>query len=359
MKSKNGGLYIVKNKITYFIAAILTLMLMATSCTPTSPNVGNDSVNSGSYQLSTSITPNGGGTISPGGGMYKKGTSVTLVATPSNYFIFNGWAGDVSGNINPLTVKIDSNKNIVASFIKKTSKLQLNVNIPGSGTLDPKSGDYEAGVQVKITETPATGYRFDHWGGSASGNSTQISVLMDTDKTITAYFVQQYTLKVASNPSEGGTISIGNGVYDVGTQVKISGTQQFPYAFGSWSGADNAAVNPTTVTMDSDKNVSCNFVKLTAGDWKTENNSVYRGGTNTFPIELNQYDYVEGSIGGYLTHVWIQDPSGATVKDLGSVSQTNFLITALVPGRYSIILQNTDQGTLKYDYAIKYRIYRK
>jgi len=182
---------------------------------------------------------------------------------------------------------------------------------------------------------------------------------MDTDKNITAYFTKLFTLKVSANPSAGGTINQGNNLYDAGTQIKLLATQTYPYAFNGWSGTDNDAINPTTVTMNTDKSVIGNFVTVTMGEWKVENNSVFRGGTNSFPIDLNQNDYLEGSIGGYLTHVYIQDPSGTVIKDLGAVSQTNFLITAQVPGRYAIILQNTDQGTLKYDYSIKYRIDRR
>jgi hypothetical protein len=332
-----------------FISVIAISIIVFTSCTTTPVN----------YQLTTSCTPSNGGSVSPSGGLFKSGAEITLVATPATYFRFNGWAGDISGSTDRMTVKMNSNKNIVASFTKITYSLQVGVDNPSGGTIDPSGGNYDAGSQVKVTATPAKGYRFDHWGGSTTGSANQVSVLMDANKTVTAYFVKQYTLKVSSNPNDGGTINISNGVYDTGTQIKITGTQIFPYAFNNWSGTDTDAVNPTTVTIDSDKSIICNFVKLIPGDWNVESNFVYRGGTNTFSIELNQYAYVEGSISGYLTHVWIQDPTGATIKDLGSVSQTNFLITAQVPGRYSIILQNTDQMTLKYDYTIKYRIYRK
>jgi len=334
--------------IAFFVSFVMMTVVLIGCNTPQSAN----------YQLTASVTPNNGGTVSPNGGMYKRGAEITLVATPANYFKFNGWAGDISDTTDRVTVKMDSNKNIVASFTKIMPNLQLTVNPTGSGTLDPNSGNYEAGTQVKITATPATGYRFDHWGGSATGTSNQTSILIDANKTVTAYFTRQYTLKLSSNPSDGGTINQSNGVFDAGSQVKLTATQVFPYAFTSWTGTFNDSVNPTTVTMDSDKTVTSNFKKLTPTDWIAENGSVYRGGTNTFAIELGQYDYVEGSIGGYLTHAYIQDPTGATIKDLGAVSQTNFLITAQVPGRYSIIVQNTDQGALKYDYTIKYRFYR-
>ena len=46
------------------------------------------------YTLSTSCVPAQGGTISPLGGIYEAGTEVTLIATPAQYYKFDGWGGD-------------------------------------------------------------------------------------------------------------------------------------------------------------------------------------------------------------------------------------------------------------------------
>jgi uncharacterized repeat protein (TIGR02543 family) len=59
-----------------------------------------------------------GGTVSknPNQSTYNHGTSVQLTATPSTGFTFTGWNGDASGSLNPITVVMNSNKNIVANF---------------------------------------------------------------------------------------------------------------------------------------------------------------------------------------------------------------------------------------------------
>ena len=140
--------------------------------------------------LSTSATPCGGGTVTPFGGTYQKGDSVTLVAVPAKYYSFSGWSGDISGLTNPITFEMNSNKDIVASFVKMEFSLQTSVDSPGNGTVDPKSGSYEAGSTVIVTAFPETGYGFDHWGGSATGTTNPISVLIDGDKAVTAYFIR-------------------------------------------------------------------------------------------------------------------------------------------------------------------------
>ncbi len=152
--------------------------------------IGGSACSNPTVILSTSAMPCGGGMVTPFGGTYQKGDIVTLVAVPAKYYIFSGWSGDISGFINPLTVEMNSNKNIVASFVKILYNLQTSVDSLGNGTIDPKSGSYDAGSTIKITAFAGAGYRFDHWGGSAIGTTNPIRVLMDSDKAVTAFFVQ-------------------------------------------------------------------------------------------------------------------------------------------------------------------------
>ncbi|MHA1516935.1 MAG: InlB B-repeat-containing protein [Candidatus Heimdallarchaeaceae archaeon] len=50
---------------------------------------------------------------------YPSGSSVSLLAEPGADWSFSDWSGDVVGLNNPLTVVIDSNKNIYANFAEK------------------------------------------------------------------------------------------------------------------------------------------------------------------------------------------------------------------------------------------------
>lgn len=143
------------------------------------------------YSLSATAFPNGGGNISPSSGTYDAGKQVTLIATPAQYYKFNGWSGDVSGNSDHLTITVDSSKQVIASFVKLTTTLQSQVDPPGGGTIDPSVGTFEAGLQVKVTATPSKGYRFDHWGGAVTGTANPTDILMNSDKTVAAYFIKQ------------------------------------------------------------------------------------------------------------------------------------------------------------------------
>lgn len=309
--------------------------------------------------LTTSITPDNSGTVSPNGGTYKSGTKITLVATPAKYYNFTGWAGEVSGTTNPMTIKMDSNKNIVASFTKILYNLQFNLSGSGSGTFNMKSGNYEAGNQLTISATPAIGSRFDHWEGSATGNANQLSILMDADKTITANFIKQYKLTVAVDPSAGKVNSNG-GLYDAGTSVNLTATPAFPYAFQNWVGADNNNINPTNVTINADKSVSASFVQLKGKTPVQNSGNTYR--TATISINLNKYEWVEGTINlpdtGLPAHAaYIQGPDSKQIKDFKTVGTDSFQIMASVSGTYTINIEANFMSSWGTNYNVTYTVY--
>jgi hypothetical protein len=297
------------------------------------------------YTLSISCTPAIGGSVSPGSGTYDEGAEVTLIATPAQYYRFNGWGGDVSDSSDHITVTMDSNKNIVASFVKITYTLETQVDASGGGTVDPTSGTFEAGTQVTVTATPTSGYRFDHWGGSATGTSNPLNILVDTNKTVTAYFTKVYTLSVLCDPVGNGSVSPNSGVYDAGTTVTLTATTAvFPYAFDHWTGTDNDTANPTTVTMDSDKSVTAYFRQLSPGSEQNANQFLC-GQTNwvTIHIQLQAGEWLQGQIKGldYPVTAYIMDVSGTVVRDLGLISLINFTFQAQVSGTYDVIISNS------------------
>jgi hypothetical protein len=69
------------------------------------------------YTLTTSVSPTGGGSVSPSGGTYDEGTDVILTAIPASGYIFDHWSGDVSGNDTSVTITMDANKSVIATFI--------------------------------------------------------------------------------------------------------------------------------------------------------------------------------------------------------------------------------------------------
>lgn len=71
------------------------------------------------YDLMTSVSGSGTINVSPSGGTYSGGTQVSLTANPASGFIFLGWSGDLSGDDNPATIIMNTDKSVTAIFIEE------------------------------------------------------------------------------------------------------------------------------------------------------------------------------------------------------------------------------------------------
>jgi len=310
------------------------------------------------YNLSVSCNPTeGGGSVNISSGTYDAGTGVTLVATPAIGYKFAHWEGDASGTSGNIVITMDGDKTIVAVFSKVIYALESRLSPGGGGSVDPPGGNYEAGANVTLTAIPATGYRFDHWGGDASGVATTLNVVVDGNKTVTAYFTRLYTLSTSSNPTDGGSISPTRGTYDAGTVVNLTATAALGYIFKNWSGTDSNSVNPTAVTMNSDKSVTVSFTKLTLHAQEPIDGELY-GQIESIQIQLNAGQWVQGEIiaNTYDIGVQIQDPNGNVVKELGRIRQATFSLQAQTSGTYNFVIYE-NYGIGHNFYTLTYTIY--
>ena len=209
------------------------------------------------YTLTTTIV--GSGTVSPANGSFDYGTTQTLTATAATGYVFSGWSGDATGTTNPLSVTMNANKNITATFTK--IKYTLTTTIVGSGTVSPANGSFDYGTTQTLTATAATGYVFSGWSGDATGTTNPLSVTMNANKNITATFTKiKYTLTTAVVGS--GTVSPANGSFDYGTTQTLTATAATGYVFSGWSGDATGTTNPLSVTMNANKNITATFTKI-------------------------------------------------------------------------------------------------
>jgi len=160
----------------------------------------------------------------------------------------------------------------------------LTLTTSPSGVNSPSgAGWYDTGTYAAISTdafvdiVPGSSlYRFNGWTTADMAEITDASastttVFMDKAKTVTANYVTQYYLTVATSPS-GVNSPSGAGWYDTGTYAAIS-TDAFVdivpgsslYRFNGWTTADmaeitDASASTTTVFMDKAKTVTANYV---------------------------------------------------------------------------------------------------
>jgi len=140
------------------------------------------------YNVNTAVSPSGGGTISPTGGTYDEGSSVTLTATPATGYRFTKWSGDVSDTVTPLVIPMNADKSVTANFIKVYT-LTTSASPAEGGSVSPADSTYDEGSTVTLNAVPAAGYIFEKWSGDVSGNVTPANLTMDGNKNVTAMFI--------------------------------------------------------------------------------------------------------------------------------------------------------------------------
>jgi hypothetical protein len=72
----------------------------------------------GPFSLTVIVSPTDAGTVtlSPSGGSYSSGTSVSLTATANTGHTFSNWSGDLSGTANPNTIIMSADRTVTANF---------------------------------------------------------------------------------------------------------------------------------------------------------------------------------------------------------------------------------------------------
>jgi hypothetical protein len=157
---------------------------------------------------------------------------------------------------------------LVFSCSKETIKYNLttSVNPIEGGDINPNGGIVDEGTQISIAASPAAEYLFDKWSGAASGSSPSISVIMDSDKSVTANFIKKKYALTTTVEGEGivteKVIKVGAATdYNSGTIVELKAIPSNEWEFKEWKGDVTSSENPTQITIDKAKSVTAVFVK--------------------------------------------------------------------------------------------------
>jgi uncharacterized repeat protein (TIGR02543 family) len=308
------------------VAQVLHNLLLKLGTTPgTTATTTTTTIPGTTYSLTTSV-PGGHGTIgrNPNQSTFAAGATVTLTATPATGYTFSGWGGNASGTTNPLTVTMNANKTISATFVAATTytlTVTVSGGVGGTVTKNPSKASYTAGESVVLTPVPAAGYVFHHWAGDATGTAKPITVVMDSNKSITAFFAPAptYTLTVTVSGGVGGTVTKNpsKASYTAGETVTLTANPATGYAFSYWSGDQIGITSPVTITMDSNKTIYAHFKELTK---YTLSVYVSGGGGSRVTKSPAQSYYYEGQTvtltadpaAGYVFDYWSGDHIGVS-----------------------------------------------
>jgi uncharacterized repeat protein (TIGR02543 family) len=213
--------------------------------------------------LSLSLVVQGQGSVAadPNQSNFLEGSQVSLTPTAASGWEFVNWSGDASGSAIPLFVTMNDHKTVTALFRQRYT-VTTQISGQGSVSISPQQADYTQGQFVTFTATPADGSRFEGWGGSLTGNTNPVNLVVDANKVITATFIDVFTVGATVSSGEGTVIFNPSGAeFLSGTTLSVSAVPADGYRFGSWGGALSGTANPTTLPVDSNKEVTASFVK--------------------------------------------------------------------------------------------------
>lgn len=191
---------------------------------------GTAQVGSNTPLTLTVTSANGTVAKNPDQATYTYGTNVTLTATPNTGYTFSNWSGDIASTLNPVTVSMTTNKNIVANYAINTYTLTVNA-ANGTVVKSPDQATYNYGSTVLLTATPAAGYTFSGWSGDASGTANPLSVTMSSNKNITASFAANVAPTLTLSPAGPYAVDEGSAltITAVGNDVNVGDVLVYSY----------------------------------------------------------------------------------------------------------------------------------
>lgn len=217
--------------------------------------------------LVTTVTGGGSLVLSPPGGVYNRGTVVTVTAVDSPGWAFAGFSGDLSGVATPQNLVMNGNRAVSATFSavpQHTVTTQVQPGSAGSVTLSPPGGVYNLGATVVATATADPGWAFTNWSGDLLGSANPDTFVVDGDKSITAVFSALPSHVLTTNVSGNGVVTRNPDLPDylAGSSVELNAIADPGWRFTGWSGDLGGTANPGTIVMTGDRTVQANFALI-------------------------------------------------------------------------------------------------
>ena len=142
--------------------------------------------------------------------------------------------------------------------------------------------------------------------------------------------IVKYTLTVTA--SEGGTVNNTGGTHNANSSVSITATADTGYEFTSWSGDASGTDNPLTVSMNSNKTITANFIRT------QYTLSVGKIGEGTITQEVISSDKTSEEYNSGDVVRLIATPSGGSIFNSwsGSSTETTNQIDITIDGTKSV-----------------------
>ncbi len=230
------------------------------------------------YTLTMAVNPSGGGTTQPsiGAHIYPAGSVVEIRAYPLSGYQFDHWDGNVENPASSsTTIIMYSDKTVIAQFKSvPTTAITMTTNFPEKSEVQyhvnseswwgPHTFYWPPGSSQSLSADSIIGwggmrYVFQSW--SHGQPREHIYTVPSSVVTLTANFMDEYSLNLSVDPEGSGTIDLNpaGGWYGLNDEVILTANANQGYIFKNWLDGLTGSENPATLTMDYWKHVIAVF----------------------------------------------------------------------------------------------------
>ena len=233
------------------------------------------------------------------------------------------------------------------------------ITVGSLGTVAANSNDtfiVPCSSGVTLTAGTSACCVFDNWtvdGNFTSGNPVNVNGTANTTHNATATCsVPEYNLTMAVT-GNGTTTPSGTSSHPCGDVVNINATADPGWQFVNWTGDLIGSTNPTTITMDGDKNVTANFVEqftltmAVTGNGNTTpavGNHTYNNGT-VVPINATPgsgWHFVNWTTTGNISEI----ANATAVSTTVTVDKNKTVTATFAINRYNLTINSTIGGNV-------------
>ena len=307
----------------------------------------------GATTLNVSINPSGSGKVTGTGidcpgdcteSFSTSGASIQLTATPSEGYRSVNWTGDISQVENPVTVNMDSHKNVTANYAVNTYTITATAGLGGiispSGSVTVNYGGSQA-----FTIMPSAGYHVTDLkidGISVGAVLNYAFSNVTSDHTIEVSFaINQYTITATVGPN-GSILPSGTTIMNYGASQTFTITPNVGYHVAD---VRVDGVSMGALTTYPFNNVSSNHTIEVA--FEADNNPPVADAGLDQNVVTGHAATLNGSKsfdpeGAMITFLWtfVEVPAGSNVTDasLSDVTSAKPQFTPDVNGAYRLQL---------------------
>ena len=231
---------------------------------------------------------------------YPHGTVVELTAEPAEGWNFSHWVGSENSEENPISIEVDSEREITAIFERNYYNVSFSVEGDGEIELELKSGEYKNddsyvhGSIIELKALPSNGWNFESWDGDVESeeNPLEVEILGNLDvRVIFARNEYSLSIEIAGEGEIERTLVSGtqtNNGYLYESIVELNASPSMGWEFNGWFGDINSSDPKIELEMSENIDIVAEFKEKSY----LEIGTTYEA-NDGLTVTLNSFDIIE------------------------------------------------------------------